>query len=80
MLIYRPEPPLNILILVFVKTLQLFRLRGSFVDGDRPIAVPFARGVCSDKIDFAGRLELGRELVWVVFASVQRGLITFDIG
>lgn len=80
MLIYGPEPPLNIVILGFVKSLQLLCLGGSFIDRDRAVAVAFARGICPNEIDFAGGLELGRELVRIVFASVEGRLSTFDVG
>lgn len=78
MLVDRLEPAMDTLVLIFVEVLQLLGFVSGVVESDGTIAVSFPGCIGADEVHLAAGLQLGRELVWVVFAGVVWRLI-FDI-
>lgn len=84
MFVYRPQPALNRLVLVLIKSLEPLGFSCGFVVERQYGAMSFALlagcAICSDQVDFARALELGEELEWVVFGAVVGCRGAFDVG
>ena len=69
------EPAMDALVLGLVEILQLFGFVSGMIEGDRAITVTFSRSIGTDKIYLAAGLELGGELIRIMFSGVVGRLI-----
>ena len=75
MLVNRLEPFVDVLVLIFVKVLELLGLARFFVQGDRTVAISFPRGIRTYGLDLSVGLELCGEVIGIIVIGVTGRLV-----